>query len=153
MFATASARRRTKRSKYADGLTPIQRPDALQPSPELCPTLRPFFENIRIADPGHETRDDCDSRWQEWLLSIPAGFLDLHDLRVGLMQSTGKDAASASVHIPPIDLPPSSVFHAWPARFESDPALVWLLERMQQVMTPNIRPQMDGPKRLSVPAT
>ena len=42
-----------------------------------------------------------------------------------------------SVHQPPIDFPPSPLFHAWHARFESDPALVWLLERMRSVMAAN----------------
>lgn len=53
-----------------------------------------------------------------------------------------------SVHRPPIDLPPSKFFHAWHARFESDPALIWLLERMRQVMAPKIRTQMEGPRRV-----
>src|SRR5882672_2657872 len=43
-----------------------------------------------------------------------------------------------SVHRPPVDLPPSTVFHAWHARFESDPALVWLLQRMRKVMAPKM---------------
>jgi DNA-binding transcriptional LysR family regulator len=52
-----------------------------------------------------------------------------------------------SVHRPPVDLPRSTLFHAWHVRFESDPALAWLLRRMREVMAPKVRPQMDSPKR------
>jgi DNA-binding transcriptional LysR family regulator len=52
-----------------------------------------------------------------------------------------------SVHRPPVDLPPSTLFHAWHVRFESDPALAWLLQRMREVMAPKVWPQMDSPRR------
>ena len=41
-----------------------------------------------------------------------------------------------SVHQPPVDLPPFTLFHAWHARFEFDPALAWLLDRIRQVAAP-----------------
>lgn len=40
-----------------------------------------------------------------------------------------------SVHQPPIPFRPFSLFHAWHSRFESDPAHLWLLERIREVVT------------------